>query len=184
MMTFRATFLIFSAHCPVIHRWFLSLKLLRFLVFCFTLFFRFYSSRNIESMKYKLNDIKAFQKIYIISMTNKSTSQVLHTRAVFFGVFFTVNFHCIFFQKMTVSSLRDWLWVLAGSTSKHFFNCCFLFAIEMWTSSQNFSSKFPGIKKILKNFKSHFWKNALGAYGLLRDWLWVPIGSTSKYFFN
>jgi hypothetical protein len=26
-------------------------------------------------MKYKLNDIKAFQKIYIISMTNKSTSQ-------------------------------------------------------------------------------------------------------------
>jgi hypothetical protein len=99
-----------------------------------------------------------------------------HTGCIFWCIFyckFSLDFYCIFFQKMTVSSLRDWLWVLAGSTSKHFSNYWSMFAIEMWSSCQNFSSKFPGIKKILKNFKSHFWKNTDGAYGPLRDWLWL-----------
>ncbi len=48
-----------------------------------------------------------------------------HTGCIFWCIFyckFSLNFYCIFFQKMTVSSLRDWLWVLPGSTSKHFSN--------------------------------------------------------------
>ncbi len=48
-----------------------------------------------------------------------------HTGCIFWFIFyckFSLNFYCIFFQKMTVSFLRDWLWVLAGSTSKHFSN--------------------------------------------------------------
>ncbi len=67
-----------------------------------------------------------------------------HTGCIFWWIFyckFSLDFYCIFFQKMTVSSLQDWLWVSVGSTSKHFSNYWSMFAIEMWPSCQNFSSK-------------------------------------------
>jgi hypothetical protein len=109
---------------------------------------------NIIIIKHFWCHLKIKQKSPYIPTTFYSL-KVLHTRAVFFGVFFTVNFHWIF----TVYFFKKWRLAPYGTGS------------ESWQdplqniSSQNpvriqskFQFEIPGNKKDIKKFQITFLK--------------------------